>query len=68
MTDDLTPSQYNADLADEYGDFLEDTYDSDFDPADEDSLDPEGDYYWSEVEQGMYDDDPNPYFGDYSEM
>lgn len=24
--------------------------------------------YWSEVEQGMYDDDPNPYHGDYSEM
>ena len=24
--------------------------------------------YWSPVEQGFYDDDPNPYFGDYSEM
>ena len=23
--------------------------------------------YWSPVEQGMYDDDPNPYHGDYSE-
>lgn len=26
------------------------------------------DYYFSEVEQGMYDDDPSPYAGDYSEM
>lgn len=26
------------------------------------------DEYWSAVEQGMYDDDPNPYHGDYSEM
>ena len=24
--------------------------------------------YWSPVEQGMYDDDPSPYSGDYSEM
>lgn len=24
--------------------------------------------YWSPVEQGMYDDDPSPYNGDYSEM
>ena len=24
--------------------------------------------YWSPVEQGYYDDDPNPYHGDYSEM
>ena len=24
--------------------------------------------YWSGTEQGMYDDDPNPYHGDYSEM
>jgi hypothetical protein len=23
---------------------------------------------WSDVEQGRYDDDPNPYHGDYSEM
>lgn len=23
---------------------------------------------WSAVEQGFYDDDPNPYHGDYSEM
>lgn len=23
---------------------------------------------WDPVEQGMYDDDPNPYHGDYSEM
>lgn len=26
------------------------------------------DYYYSDVEQGMYDDDPSPYAGDYSEM
>jgi hypothetical protein len=25
-------------------------------------------WYWNEVEQGMYDDDPSPYAGDYSEM
>jgi hypothetical protein len=24
--------------------------------------------YWNPIEQGMYDDDPNPYHGDYSEM
>jgi hypothetical protein len=24
--------------------------------------------YFSDVEQGMYDDDPSPYAGDYSEM
>ena len=23
---------------------------------------------WNPIEQGMYDDDPSPYFGDYSEM
>jgi hypothetical protein len=25
-------------------------------------------YYSSDVDMGMYDDDPNPYHGDYSEM
>lgn len=25
-------------------------------------------YDYSDVEMGMYDDDPNPYHGDYSEM
>jgi len=24
--------------------------------------------YWNPVEQGMYDDDPSPYDGNYSEM
>lgn len=28
----------------------------------------EDDGRWNPVEQGMYDDDPNPYAGDYSEM
>lgn len=28
----------------------------------EDNWDP-----WNPIEQGMYDDDPNPYHGDYSE-
>lgn len=23
--------------------------------------------FWNPIEQGMYDDDPNPYHGDYSE-
>lgn len=23
---------------------------------------------WNEIDQGMWDDDPNPYHGDYSEM
>lgn len=23
---------------------------------------------WNPIEQGVYDDDPNPYHGDYSEM
>ncbi len=27
----------------------------------------EQDFVFSAVEQGMYDDDPNPYHGDYSE-
>lgn len=26
------------------------------------------DYEWDAVSQGFYDDDPNPYHGDYSEM
>lgn len=26
------------------------------------------DSFYSDVEMGMYDDDPNPYHGDYSEM
>lgn len=25
-------------------------------------------FYWNPVEQGMYDDDPSPYDGNYSEM
>lgn len=32
-------------------------------PDDDGAYDP-----YSDVEQGMYDDDPNPYHGDYSEM
>jgi hypothetical protein len=24
--------------------------------------------YWNGIDQGVYDDDPNPYHGDYSEM
>jgi hypothetical protein len=28
----------------------------------------EDDGRWNPVEQGMYDDDPSPYAGDYSEM
>ncbi len=33
----------------------------------EDSANYPDDGYWSAVEQGMYDDDPNPYHGDYAE-
>lgn len=35
---------------------------------DRDQAEYEAGAYWSEVESGMYDDDPNPYHGDYSEM
>lgn len=37
------------------------SFDSDYGWMDE--YDP-----WNAVEQGMYDDDPSPYAGDYSEM
>jgi hypothetical protein len=44
--------------------FDDDTFDSDFAWLDE----YEEDFAFSAVEQGMYDDDPSPYNGDYSEM
>jgi len=33
----------------------------------EDAANYPDDGYWSAVEQGYYDDDPNPYHGDYAE-
>ena len=62
-TNDMTPSNYNADLG---YDVPLDEFDADFGWLDEYAEDTEG--MWSDVEQGMYDDDPSPYTGDYSEM
>lgn len=42
----------------------DDTFDADYGWLDE----YENDFVFSAVEQGMYDDDPSPYAGDYSEM
>lgn len=58
---DLTPSNYNATLghAIPLDEFEDDSFDADYGWLDE--------YADSAVEQGMYDDDPNPYHGDYSE-
>jgi hypothetical protein len=43
-----------------------------FAPVEDDTFDADygwlDDYAFSAVEQGMYDDDPSPYAGDYSEM
>lgn len=36
-------------------------------PDDEVVYDKYEPFFWSAVEQGAYDDDPNPYHGDYSE-
>lgn len=55
----MTPSNYNAQFVDEDPEF-----DPDFGWLDE----YEEDFAFSAVEQGMYDDDPSPYNGDYSEM
>lgn len=53
----------------DYGDYAEDMYDPDGPADDERDFEAEDySWYWSEVEQGMYDDDPSPYAGDYSEM
>lgn len=44
--------------------FEDNSFDSDYGWLDE----YEEDFAFSAVEQGMYDDDPSPYNGDYSEM
>ena len=56
----MTPSNYNAALGHEVP---LDEFAADFSWLDE----YEQDFVFSAVEQGMYDDDPNPYHGDYSE-
>ena len=62
---------------DDSADFIHGDLDADVNPYPPDREpvdahdDPEQDddwTYWSEVEQGRWDDDPNPYAGDHSEM
>jgi len=58
---DVTASNFNAEAG--YG--VEDVrFDADYGWLDEYAED----FGFSAVEQGMYDDDPSPYNGDYSEM
>lgn len=38
-----------------------------FDLTDAPMYDDDAAGYWSDIEQGRYDDDPNPYHGTYSE-
>jgi hypothetical protein len=45
----------------------ENDYTDEVEHADEQDLEDMANYF-DPIEQGMYDDDPNPYHGDYSEM
>ena len=65
LADDYTGGRYNSDgsLYDADDDF---PTDYDFDYVDAYGDDVLGDP-WNDIDQGRYDDDPNPYHGDYSE-